>query len=212
MNQPYNPLEKTNLAESVVSQLLAEPPQKMTQLRPFSGAGIYAIYYAGDFPAYKHISTKDLTGDDATPIYVGKAVPKGARKGLEIDTTGSSLYSRIKQHLGSVTSAKNLSEEDFYCRYLVVDDIWIPLAESLMINRFKPLWNVSIDGFGNHAPGGGRSGQKKSSWDTLHPGRAWADKLPPGLYTEAKIIELLERGQSVPESAFEASESAKDDA
>jgi len=73
--------------------------------------------------------------------------------------------------------ASNLSLEDFHCRYLVVDDIWIPLAESLLIEMFSPLWNLVIDGFGNHAPGAGRYNQQKSPWDVLHPGRAWAEKL-----------------------------------
>jgi hypothetical protein len=63
---------------------------------------------------------------------------------------------------------------------LVVDDIWIPLGESLLIEKTKPLWNVVVDGFGNHAPGKGRPEQQLSSWDTLHPGRNWATKLQKG--------------------------------
>lgn len=47
-------------------------------LSPFKGAGIYAIYYEGDFPPYAPISRKTET---EIPIYVGKAVPAGARKG-----------------------------------------------------------------------------------------------------------------------------------
>ena len=58
-----------------------------------------------------------------------------------------------------------------------MDDIWIPLAESLLIERFEPLWNRAIDGFGNHDPGKGRYEQKMSPWDTMHPGRSWATRL-----------------------------------
>jgi hypothetical protein len=71
--------------------------------------------------------------------------------------------------------------EDFQCRFLVVDDIWIPLAESMLIEIFRPAWNMVIDGFGIHAPGKGRYGQQRSVWDSLHPGRSWAERLPPNI-------------------------------
>ena len=41
----------------------------------------------------------------------------------------------------------------------------------MLIIRFKPLWNVFIQGFGINAPGAGREKQRRSMWDTLHPGR-----------------------------------------
>jgi hypothetical protein len=53
------------------------------------------------------------------------------------------------------------------------------LAESLLIERYRPLWNVVVDGFGNHDPGSGRHQGKRPNWDTLHPGRAWASRLQP---------------------------------
>jgi hypothetical protein len=48
-------------------------------------------------------------------------------------------------------------------------------------------WNVLIDGFGNHDPGGGRYNQKKSSWDVIHPGRTWAEKLKPCARTKEEV-------------------------
>ncbi|MCX7048241.1 MAG: Eco29kI family restriction endonuclease [Candidatus Sumerlaeota bacterium] len=39
---------------------------------------------------------------------------------------------------------------------------------------FNPRWNLLVDGFGHHDQGKTRTGQKKSAWDTLHPGRQWA--------------------------------------
>jgi hypothetical protein len=50
------------------------------------------------------------------------------------------------------------------------------LGETLLIAKFKPLWNMSIEGFGNHDPGAGRYGGLRPLWDVLHPGRAWAEK------------------------------------
>ena len=49
--------------------------------------------------------------------------------------------------------------------------VWIPLGESLLIERFKPVWNMVIDGFSNNAPGKRRFSQHRSLWDVLHPGR-----------------------------------------
>lgn len=86
------------------------------------------------------------------------------------------MYGRIGEHADSIRAAENLNIEDLVVRLLVVDDIWIPLGEALLIARFSPLWNNTIDGFGNHDPGSGRYGQYRSRWDVLHPGRAWALK------------------------------------
>ncbi len=173
----FNPLDRVELGRSVGRALLLSPCEPLPPGR-FEGAGIYAIYYQGGFDAYAQLALPNC----AWPIYVGKAMPPGARKGLVgLDaSTGPKLYQRLREHARSVGEAENLSGEDFRCRYLVVDDIWIPLAERLLIGHYRPLWNGVVDGFGIHAPGGrpggttGRGGQQKSLWDTLHPGRAFA--------------------------------------
>ncbi|MFN9372810.1 MAG: Eco29kI family restriction endonuclease [Planctomycetaceae bacterium] len=67
-----------------------------------------------------------------------------------------------------------LDLKDFDCRFLVVDDIGIPLGDSLRILKVQPIGNAALDGFGNPDPGGGRRGHKRSPWDTRHPGRARA--------------------------------------
>jgi len=127
------------------------------------------------------------------PIYVGKAVPAGARKGgFGLDAPqGSVLYRRLCEHAESIKQAPNLKLKDFHCRYLIVDDIWIPLGESLLIETSAPLWNKVLDGFGIHDPGKGRYKQKKSHWDVLHPGRSWANKLKQGRALD-EITKLIE--------------------
>lgn len=93
------------------------------------------------------------------PIYVGKAVPSGGRKGKvdpEASSKGNQLFKSLEEHRKSIVAATNLNIADFWCRHLVVDDIWIPLGESLLIQRFQPIWNSVVDGFGNHDPGAGR--------------------------------------------------------
>lgn len=187
---PFNPLDKKNLGESVADAMLARDPIAMPPKEPFIGAGIYAIYYIGNFPPYKPIAQQNLNDEFSAPIYVGKAVPAGARKGgfgLG-ENPGPVLYNRLTEHAESISQARNLKLEHFRCRYLTVDDIWIPLGESLLIHMFKPLWNQCLDGFGNHDPGSGRTGQKRSPWDVIHPGRPWADKLTGKQKTEAEIL------------------------
>jgi hypothetical protein len=190
---PYNPLSKRNLAASIVSKLLGQPPETMPPPR-FPGAGIYLIYYTGRFAPYATIAEANRHCGFSQPIYAGKAIPKGGRKGLEgFDVPqGHVLCGRIKEHADSIGAARNLNLEDFRCRWLVVDEVFIPLAESLLISHFKPLWNVVVDGFGNHDPGGGRLGGKKPAWDVLHPGRAWADRLQAATTSE----EILPRIQA----------------
>ena len=77
---PFNPLDKLNLAESLAEAMLKRPVTPLPPEEKFNGAGIYAIYYAGDFAPYKAIAEKNQGEDPTLPIYVGKAVPPGARR------------------------------------------------------------------------------------------------------------------------------------
>jgi hypothetical protein len=82
----YNPLDKKNLGESVAGAMLKEDVHPLGGLKPFEGAGIYAIYYVGDFEAYKPLAEKNRNKRFEMPIYVGEAVPSGTRKGnVELD-------------------------------------------------------------------------------------------------------------------------------
>lgn len=191
--KPYNPLDKRNLGESVADSLLRTEARSLPP-EPFIGAGVYALYYTGSFFAYKQLSEVNREGKFRCPIYVGKAVAPGARKGglgLEAEH-GQALYKRLVEHSESVEATRNLDISDFYCRFLVVDDIWIPLAESMLIERFKPVWNRILDGFGNHDPGKGRYQGRMPQWDCLHAGRAWAEKLQPCANTAEQLAESIE--------------------
>lgn len=185
---PFNPLDKKNLGASVAEALLTKEVHPLGEVAPFEGAGIYAIYYTGDFEAYQSLARLNQNDKFLWPIYVGKAVPAGARMGANLELpAGKVLYKRLKEHADSVRAADNLDINDFYCRFLVVDDIWIPLGESLIIARFTPVWNSLIDGFGNHNPGKGRHAGMRPRWDVLHPGRAWAMSLAERPETQAQI-------------------------
>ncbi len=130
-------------------------------------------------------------------------MPAGARKGgfgLGEDP-GQVLFQRLREHAETIrqveahgTKTRNenqLKIADFFCRYLLVDDIWIPLGESMLIERFHPIWNKVVDGFGNHDPGKGRYRQQCSPRDTIHPGRSWAAKCQPYAKTAGQILELV---------------------
>jgi hypothetical protein len=191
--QPYNPLHKRNLAASIVSRLLQQEPHELPPPK-FVGAGIYLIYYTGVFEVYRPIEAANRNGRFAQPIYVGKAVPAGARKGgFGLDTPhGSALSKRLSDHEDTLKAAKNLRLADFRCRWLVVDEVFIPLGETLLISHYKPLWNLVVDGFGNHAPGGGRKKGKKPMWDVLHPGREWAEELSASMSSQ-QVVSLVDK-------------------
>lgn len=177
---PFNPLDKKNLGASVAEALVSQPVHSLGDLETFFGSGIYAIYYRGQHAAYGPVSRPNQvdTSNPSIPIYVGKAVPQGARKGkvLPDPTKSKALFNRLQEHAESVKATDTLDIGDFTCRYLVVDEIWIPLGESLMIAKFSPLWNLVVEGFGNHDPGAGRYNGLRPRWDTMHPGRYWAMK------------------------------------
>ena len=191
---PYNPLDYANLGQSVADALLARPVVALQGVAPFNGAGLYAIYYTGDFASYAPLAAHNRDERFTLPLYLGKAIPSGARKGGRgTGARNTSLFKRLSEHAQSLSQVRNLDLQDFFCRYLVVEDIWIPLGESLLIERFQPLWNVIVDGFGNHDPGSGRHSGQRPLWDTLHPGRAWADRLRQNQRTLADIVATIQR-------------------
>ena len=189
---PYNPLDKKNLGISVADAMLARPVSSLPLENRFMGAGVYAIYYVGDFPQYAPIAARNRDERFEAPIYVGKAIPAGARRGGGLGvTTGPVLFSRLNEHARSLDQVENLNLSDFFCRYLVVDDIWIPLGESLLIEKFAPIWNSTVEGFGNHDPGSGRYNSQRPPWDVVHPGRPWADRLRENKRSRQEILTTL---------------------
>lgn len=167
----YDPLTYENLMAGLALHFGEQPQVPLDGTADVTGPGIYALFYSGPFDTYSPIS-----GTDA-PIYVGKAVPPGSRRGEDVDVSRPVLRQRLREHARSIGAANNLDLSDFTCRHLSVVPVWITLAERFLVNHHRPLWNVCLDGFGDHDPGRGRSGSDRSWWDTLHAGRPWAEKL-----------------------------------
>jgi hypothetical protein len=170
--------ELENLLKDAIRFFNGTPVYELPPPESFIGSGIYAIYYTGSFELYAPLTAINRIRYDL-PLYVGKAIPSGSRRG-QGGREGSSLYKRLGEHAKSIQAVENLDLADFHCRFVIIpheEDALISPIESAIIKQYNPLWNACVDGFGNHDPGGGRSDQARSQWDVLHPGRRWAEKL-----------------------------------
>jgi hypothetical protein len=188
---PYDPLDLRTLAASMAKVVLEQPVHPLAKVPMFEGAGVYILYYTGDYEPYRSIAQKNKGRKWEQPIYVGEAARKGARKGgvLVEGPAGKVLSSRLKNHADSIRNTNNLKLDEFWCRYLAIKDFFIPLCESLLIDRYIPIWNNVIDGFGNKVVGAGREQeQQKSVWDVLHPGRVGAAAKTNKKYPTAEAV------------------------
>ena len=153
--------------------LIAQPHRPLANIERFYGSGVYALYYHGEFSPYARITGRDH------PIYVGKADPAdpGSKTALE---QGDRLAKRLGEHRKNILKANStLREQDFTYRALVVKTGYQSSAEECLIHLFKPLWNNEMNicyGFGKHGDDPNTRGNRRSPWDTLHPGRDWATR------------------------------------
>jgi Eco29kI restriction endonuclease len=169
------------LVKDAVRFFNGTPVHELPPLEAFTGTGVYAIYCIGQTSPYQKYGKLNRLAYNH-PIYVGKAVPKGWRQSRTSDdasSTSSELYSRLREHSRSISSASGLVLNDFKCRFVIFEgdaSDMIGTIEAALIKLHRPLWNTTLDGFGNHDPGKGRYQQARSDWDVLHPGRTWAEK------------------------------------
>jgi hypothetical protein len=183
--RPFNREEHTfrspeleNLLKDAIRFFNGTPVYQLPPPEKFIGSGVYAIYYTGSLDLYSRISQVNRLSYDL-PIYVGKAIPTGARRGKG-GKEGPTLFKRLTEHAKSIEAVDNLDLSWFQCRFIIVpheEEAIIPPIESAIIKQYNPLWNSWVDGFGNHDPGGGRYDQARSQWDVIHKGRKWAENL-----------------------------------
>jgi len=104
VSTPYDPLDLRTLAESMVQVVLEQKVYPLGDVPSFEGAGVYVIYYTGDYEPYKSIAQKNKGRKWNQPIYVGEAARKGGRKGgvLAVGPAGKVLLSRLKNHVDSI--------------------------------------------------------------------------------------------------------------
>ena len=168
----FDPTAPKVVGKLVADTLLLQPRLPLAEMSEtrFYGAGVYALYYHGDFNCYRPISGRDH------PIYVGKADPVDIHAARP-EQQGERLSTRLRDHARSIRGTVNLEIKDFDCRYLVVRSAWVETAEDHLIEHFKPVWNKEIkvcQGFGKHGDDPKTRANKRSPWDALHPGRKWA--------------------------------------
>ena len=186
------------LVKDAVRFFNGTPVHSLPPPESFLGTGVYALYYIGSNPLYQQYAELNRLAYNY-PIYIGKAVPKGWRQARSSDSTLSQsreLFSRLREHSRSILAVDGLSVEDFMCRFVIFEaegSDMISTIEAALIKLNKPLWNTTVDGFGNHDPGKGRYEQAKSDWDVIHQGRAWAYKCNGEHKPESSIISSIER-------------------
>lgn len=184
----FDPGDPMTSARMIALTMVAQPRHPLAAIRPFYGAGVYALYYCGPFEPYEGLSGKEQ------PIYVGKADPVSAgRHATDAVKQGVALYKRLSEHAKSIGAASStLDVADFECRFLIVQSGFQQAAEARLINFFHPIWNSEekiCHGIGKHGDASKTRANKRSPWDTLHPGRAWAKDSAQDQKPRAKIIE-----------------------
>ena len=161
---------------------------------PFLGSGVYAIYYegcdpgAGDAssgfePAYGPIRRTE------TPIYVGKSDPANPYAEDTV-SQGGRLYGRLREHSKSIQKG-GFSLGYFSYRFATVQSGLQAAVEDFLIRFFRPIWNKEVGivhGFGKHGDSAGTRGNKRSPWDTMHPGRKWAADTKENQVERAGIV------------------------
>jgi Eco29kI restriction endonuclease len=192
----FDPTNPDTTGRLVALALMAQERVPIERVARTYGSGVYAIYYMGDHPAYRAVSKTE------TPIYVGKADPKQADARTSREQ-GPQLYGRLADHrrmirtVGAHAVENHLPDplriEDFECRRLVCATNAQLVAERHLIGTFKPVWNNEVGicwGISKHGDAAKTRANKRSPWDVMHPGRAWAmsealeDKMSPGFIVQ----------------------------
>ena len=183
----FDPGNPRTIGFFIALAMTAQPRQPLNGLQDFYGSGVYAIYYNGNFGLYA-----PLRGSE-TPIYIGQASP-GKENAQTATEQGLKLAGRLNEHRKNIERASTtLRIEDFEYRALVVQTGWETGAEDYLIRLFRPIWNSQtklVFGLGKHGDSAETRRNKRSPWDSLHAGRAWAvadaiaDAKSPGMIAD----------------------------
>lgn len=85
--------------------------------------------------------------------------------GKALETT---LKTRLNQHYRKIDTRNNIDVMEISCRWLEIKSPWfVRAAEDAVITNYNGVWQKS--GFGNHDPGKGRPGLRKTKWDVDYP-------------------------------------------
>ena len=180
----FDPADPQTAGRLVALALTAQEKRPLAEIKRSRtyGAGVYAIYYEGTFPDYALLAGKE------TPLYVGKADPRQSQAKSPRDQ-GPALVSRLADHLRMIETIQRAAQEratspritvdEFTCRRLVCATNAQLVAEQHLIRMFRPIWNSGIGvcwGISKHGDDADTRANDRSPWDTMHPGRPWADR------------------------------------
>lgn len=196
----FDPSDPKMVGRMVSIALIAQNRIPLNAVRPAYGSGVYAIYYSGTHPLYARISGTE------TPIYVGKADPMSGDASTPREQ-GARLTRRLIEHAGTIATAEKYAHEhglpdglasirlaDFSCRRLVCATNAQLVAERHLIRMFWPVWNSDTKacwGMSKHGDAATTRRNKRSPWDVVHPGRAWA--LDTALTDNATAAQVADR-------------------
>ncbi|MDA3875060.1 MAG: Eco29kI family restriction endonuclease, partial [Kiritimatiellae bacterium] len=105
------------------------------------------------------------------------------------------LYNRLKEHSRAIKTT-NLNLADFTCRHVAIQSGMQAAVEHFMIGFYRPIWNKEIKvcfGIGKHGDSTKTRANKRSPWDTMHPGRKWAENTKEDQKTRMKVEEDIHR-------------------
>lgn len=108
-------------------------------------------------------------------VYVGKTDPDNPYAETS-EAQGMALCKRLREHSKNIGKTQ-LSLADFQYRAAPIQSGMQAAVEGFLIAFFKPIWNKEIGicfGLGKHGDKAGTRQNKRSPWDTMHPGRKWA--------------------------------------
>ncbi|MDD7968519.1 Eco29kI family restriction endonuclease [Actinomycetospora lemnae] len=186
----FDPNDPTTAARVIALTMVCQSRVRLDEVTPFYGSGVYVLYYNGPFEPYARISRSEQ------PIYAGKAEPTDPNA-ARATSQGPTLHRRLDEHARSIRAASStLSIQDFECRYLVTRSGYQKAAEAELISFFKPIWNKEYrvcHGVGKHGDASDTRKNKRSPWDTLHPGRLWAEKTEEDQKPREEILRDIDR-------------------
>lgn len=190
----FRSAEFRSILDEAVAFFQNTPLHPLPPANRFIGAGVYGLYYRGDFEPYAPLVS--INHESASrPIYIGKAVPRGWRTGRVQEGEDADLLGRLREHARSIREVANLEITDFQCRFMILKGAETDLVgptEGELIRRLAPLWNGPLPGFGLHDVGKERINQIRTLWDTLHPGRGWTRKLTGQTPSMEVVLEAVD--------------------
>lgn len=141
------PWDEAELARRLLEVVHTRERRPLEEV-PEPGPGAYALFGSPWRPGL---------ADGTIPIYIGSCrslAERHARHRRSLEEAGLTSSLRLLTLPTSSTASA-------------------AFAERLLIELYRPAWNVHVRGFGNRTPGARRSG-RISSWDAAFPGRCWA--------------------------------------